>query len=71
MGIANWFKGRRKKAPAAQPLALAHPWRRGTLGEIYCSSVCQNNSGLGMIASRGKSKPCCFCPPTQGAADTT
>ncbi len=61
MSILNWFKGTGKKKQFTPPISLVLPWRRGALGEIYCSYTCYKNAGNGMLVSHGKSKPCCFC----------
>ena len=61
MGIFSWFRTTKKLTPSVQPLVLTPPWRRETLDAIYCSEECFNNAGQGMLASQGKTKPCCFC----------
>jgi hypothetical protein len=58
MGMFDWIRNTIKPP---QPITLSAPWRRETLGAIYCSYTCYENAGKGMLLSHGKSKPCCFC----------
>jgi hypothetical protein len=59
MGFFDWF--RRTERPAVMT-PLQSPWRRGTLGDVFCSDACYERAGRGMLASHGKSRDCCFCP---------
>jgi hypothetical protein len=61
MGLLDWLSGGNRKGRSPESIALIPPWRRGSLGEIFCSDTCYENAGRGMLASSGKNKPCCFC----------
>jgi hypothetical protein len=61
MGLLDWFRGTTGKPGTPIGIQLERPWRREALGAIYCSDSCYAKAGQGMLMSRGKSKPCCFC----------
>ena len=59
MGLLDFF--RLSKEPEL-PRQLKKPWRRGDLGEPYCSSACQKKAGklLEGISPEGAGR-CFFC----------